>query len=132
VVAQPVVPPARLAQPAGRCLTHRVTCDAATGEIAGYVALSAAQIEREYLPKAARRNQPDPLPAILLGQLAIDLRYQGRGCARSLMWFALTTAVRLSKDIGCFGVVTHPIDDSVRAFYTRYGFESCRSTRSAA
>jgi hypothetical protein len=39
------------------------------------------------------------------------------------MWFALTTAVRFSKDIGCFGVVTHPLDDELRAFYRRFGFE---------
>jgi len=34
--------------------------DAATGEIVGYTSLSAAQIEREHLPKSARRNRPDP------------------------------------------------------------------------
>ncbi|MDD2703745.1 MAG: GNAT family N-acetyltransferase [Acidocella sp.] len=100
-----------------------VVCAAETREIAGYVSLSSAQIERAYLPKPAQRNQPDPLPAILLGQLAVDRRYQGRGYARSLMWFALTTAVRFSKDIGCFGVVTHPLDDELRAFYRRFGFE---------
>ena len=37
--------------------------------------------------------------------------------------FALTTAVRLSRDIGCFAVVTHPLDDGVRDFYRRFGFE---------
>ena len=100
-----------------------VVCDATTGAVIGYVSLSAAQIERAYLPKAAQRNQPDPLPAILLGQLAVDQRYHGRGYARSLMWFALTTAVRFSKDIGCFGVLTHPLDDGLRAFYQRFGFE---------
>jgi predicted N-acetyltransferase YhbS len=100
-----------------------VVCDPVTGAIVGYVSLSAAQIEREYLPKAAQRNRPSPIPAILLGQLAIDRQHHGRGYARSLMLFALTTAVRLSKDIGCFGVLTHPLDDEVRAFYHRFGFE---------
>lgn len=33
-----------------------VICDTATGEVAGYVALSAAQIERALLPKSAQRN----------------------------------------------------------------------------
>ncbi|EGX99792.1 GCN5-related N-acetyltransferase [Nitrospirillum viridazoti Y2] len=94
-----------------------------TGVIVGYVSLSAAQIARDYLPKSARRNQPDPLPAILLGQLAIDQRHQGQGYARSLLFFALSTAVRLSREIGCFAVLTHPLDEGVRAFYRRYGFE---------
>jgi hypothetical protein len=39
------------------------------------------------------------------------------------MWFALTTAVRFSKDVGCFGVLTHPLDNELRAFYQRFGFE---------
>lgn len=100
-----------------------IVCDAATGIIVGYVSLSAAQIEREYLSKASQRNRPSPIPVILLGQLAVDRHHHGKGYARSLMLFALTTAVRLSKDIGCFGVLTHPLDDEVRAFYRRFGFE---------
>lgn len=100
-----------------------VVCDVETEGIVGYVSLSAAQIEREYLPKAAQRNRPSPIPVILLGQLAVDRRHHGKGYARSLMLFALTTAMRLSKDIGCFGVLTHPLDDEVRAFYRRFGFE---------
>lgn len=100
-----------------------VVCDPATGTIVGYVTLSAAQIERAWLPKSAGRNRPDPVPALLLGQFAIDLRYQGRGYSTSLMYFALTTAVWFSRDIGCFGVLTHPLDDAVRAFYRRYRFE---------
>ena len=107
----------------GNTSRTNVICDTATGSIVGYVSLSAGQIEREYLPKAAQRNRPDPLPVLLLGQLAVDRRYHGRGYARSLMLFALTTAVRVSKDLGCFGVLTHPLDDEVRAFYRRFGFE---------
>jgi len=100
-----------------------VVCDAQTGAIAGYVSLSAASIARASLPRALQRNQPDPIPAVLLGQLAVDLRYQGCGIARSLMFFALTTAVRVAQDVGCVCVLTHPLDDWVRAFYRGFGFE---------
>jgi hypothetical protein len=40
-----------------------VICDAGNGLIAGYVTLSAAQIERDFLAKAQQRNKPDPQPA---------------------------------------------------------------------
>jgi predicted N-acetyltransferase YhbS len=100
-----------------------VICDAESDLIVGYVSLSAAQIERGHLPKSAQRNRPDPIPAILLAQLAVDRRYQGRGLSRSLLFYALTTAVNLSQQLGCFCVVTHPLDDDVRAFYARFGFE---------
>lgn len=100
-----------------------LVCDPVTSGVVGYVSLSAAQIERAWLPKAPQRNRPDPMPAILLGQLAVDLQWQGRGVARSLMFYALATAVRMSKEVGCFCVLTHPLDDDVRALYGSFGFE---------
>jgi GNAT superfamily N-acetyltransferase len=89
----------------------------------GYVTLSAAQIERQFLPKAHRRNKPDPVPATLLGQLAIHRTHQGQGHARSLLLFGMTAALRASREVGSFGVLTHPIDERVRQFYRRWGFE---------
>ena len=99
-----------------------VICDAETNEIVVYVTLSAAQIERAFLPKSQQRNKPDPVPVTLLGQLAIHKDFQGQGHACSLLLFALRTAARASREIGSFGVITHPVDEEVRAFYRRWGF----------
>jgi GNAT superfamily N-acetyltransferase len=99
-----------------------VLCDTSTSVIVGFVALSAAQIEREFLPKSHQRNKPHPVPVTLLGQLAVDRRYQRQGHARSLLFFALATALRAAQEIGSFGVITHPIDEGARAFYARWGF----------
>ncbi|WP_349626948.1 GNAT family N-acetyltransferase [Rhodopseudomonas palustris] len=90
--------------------------------IMGYVTLSASQIERAYLPKPQQRNQPDPVPVLLLGQLAVDKAYQGHGHAASLLQFALRSALRAAEIVGCVGVVTHPLDDGVRGFYASWGF----------
>jgi GNAT superfamily N-acetyltransferase len=100
-----------------------VICDAATSKIVGYVTLSAAQIERSSLPKSRQRNKPDPLPATLLGQLAVHKDHQGKGYASSLLLFALRTSLRASRDVASWGVLTHPLDDSVRGFYARHGFQ---------
>jgi GNAT superfamily N-acetyltransferase len=100
-----------------------VLCDAATGEIVGFVSLSAGQIERAFLPKPHQRNKPDPVPVTLLGQLAVSKARQGQGHARSLLLFALKTAVASSERVGSFGVITHPIDPALRAFYRRWGFD---------
>jgi GNAT superfamily N-acetyltransferase len=97
--------------------------DSAGGRIIGYVTLSAAQIERAFLPKPQQRNRPDPLPATLLGQLAVDKNYQGQRHAVSLIQFALRTALRAAEMVGSIGVITHPLDDDVRGFYTRWGFQ---------
>ncbi len=99
-----------------------VFTEAGAGAVVGYVTLAAGQIEREHLPKPARRNRPEAIPVILLGQLAVDRRFQGQGFAKQLLFYALKTCLVLSRDIGCFGVITHPLDDAVRAFYGRFGF----------
>lgn len=103
-----------------------------SGALAGYVTLATAQIGRELLPKKARRDRPASIPVVLLGQLAVDRRCQGQGLARQLLLYAMSTSVALSRSVECFGVVTHPLDDAVRAFYSRFGFvdlpgDPCRS-----
>lgn len=100
-----------------------IICDEASGRIVGYITLSAAQIERSSLPKSRQRNKPDPLPATLLGQLAVDKEYQGAGFANLLLMFALRTALRASRDVASWGVITHPLDDQVRGFYAQRGFQ---------
>lgn len=96
---------------------------AGSGAIVGYVTLCAAQIERSFLAKRQQRNRPDPVPVTLLAQLTVHKDHQGQGHARLLLLFALRTALAASRDIGSLGVVTHPIDDGVREFYGRWGFE---------
>lgn len=108
---------------AGGVSRVNVICDVETGGIVGYVTLSAAQIERAFLPKAQRRNRPDPLPATLLGKLAVHKDYHGQGHGRSLLLFALKAALRASQDVASFGVIIHPLDDQLHAFYRRWGFE---------
>lgn len=99
-----------------------VVCGAPTGHIAAYVALSACQIERAFMPKPQQRNRPDPVPATLLGQLAVDLAYQRQGHAASLLAFALHAAMHAADAVGSMGVLTHPLDDDLRGFYARWGF----------
>jgi GNAT superfamily N-acetyltransferase len=100
-----------------------IICDTARAQIVGYVTLSAAQVERLSLPKSRQRNKPDPVPATLLGQLAVHKDYQRRGYASSLLLFALRTALRASREVGSWGVLIHPLDDATRKFYARHGFQ---------
>jgi predicted N-acetyltransferase YhbS len=105
----------------GACRINVITA-VSTGRIIGYVTLSSAQIERAFLSKSHQRNQPDPVPVTLLGQLAVDRAWQGKGLGDSLIQFALRAALKAAESVGSLGVVTHPIDDAVRAFYRRWDF----------
>ncbi len=100
-----------------------IVCDTETGKIAGYITLLAAEIRREFLIKAQQRNKPEAIPVILLGQLAVDTQYQGQGLSTSLLFFAFKTVLRIADVAGCYGLITHPLDESVRAFYQHHGFQ---------
>lgn len=99
-----------------------VICSLSTGKVAGFVTLSSAQIERSHFAKPEQRNRPEVIPATLLGQLAIDRDHQGSGYADALLQYALRAALAASLSVASIGVFTHPIDGTVRAFYTKYGF----------
>jgi GNAT superfamily N-acetyltransferase len=100
-----------------------VLVDPAANRIIGYVTLSAAQIERAWLPKSQQRNRPDPLPATLLGQLAVDKDHQRHRHGASLLQFALKTALLAAKIVGSVGIITHPLDENMRGFYANWGFQ---------
>ncbi|SEA42186.1 hypothetical protein SAMN05660964_01569 [Thiothrix caldifontis] len=101
-----------------------VICDTGSGKVTGFVSLTAAEICREFLPESEQRNRPRTVPAILLGQLAVDPEYQEQGLEKSLLFFAFRTAVQISEQIGCGCVITHPLDDSVRTFSGTVGFRT--------
>ncbi|NKC14405.1 MAG: GNAT family N-acetyltransferase [Gammaproteobacteria bacterium] len=94
-----------------------------TGQIIGYVNLTAGQIERTVLAKSQQRNLPGPVPILLLGQLAIDKRHQGRGYRADLLRHALRVAVKATEVIAFVGLITHPLDRYAGEFYLRYGFQ---------
>ncbi len=100
-----------------------VIADAASGRIVGYVTLSAGQIERAFLPKSLQRNRPEQAPVMLLGQLAVDKDFQGQGLGADLLVFALRAALNVSDSVGGMGVITHPLDEALRGFYARWGFQ---------
>ena len=90
--------------------------------IAGYYTLSATSVTLEELPPTDRKHLPRyPLPAILIGRLAIDRRYQKQGLGEYLLTDALQRSLR--AEIGAVAVVVDAKDDRARSFYERYGFQ---------
>src|SRR5579862_7008806 len=60
---------------------------------------------------------------LLLGQLAIVKNDQGQGYGADLISYAMRTALHVFDIIGCMGVITHLLDDSVRSFYRAWSFQ---------
>jgi GNAT superfamily N-acetyltransferase len=90
--------------------------------VIGYYALAAGSVERAQASGGLRRNMPDPIPAIVLGRLAVDTRWQGQGLGADLLQDAVLRAFRASREIGARVLLCHAIDASATAFYLHQGF----------
>lgn len=92
------------------------------GTIAGYYTLSSTGVNLAEFPAEVTRRLPRyPLiPATLLGRLAVDFRYRGRGFGRFLLADALYRAMR--SEIASFAVIVDAKDEAARSFYERESF----------
>ncbi len=91
--------------------------------IDGFYTVSASDIEFESLPELTRKKVPAyPIPAILIGKLAVDKSCQGEGLGGELLVDALLRSVKISQEIGIFAVRVDAIDLKAKEFYLKYGF----------
>ena len=91
--------------------------------VVAYYASRAAVVTRAEATGRAGRNQPDPLPAMLLGRLAVDREHQGRGLARALLKHFLLKVLEVAGHTGVRVALVHAANDTAANFYRHYGFE---------
>lgn len=104
----------------GRCY---VCVDAETGQILGYYTLSAVAVEHADLPGKVRRNAPNPVPAVLMGRLAIDAKAQGSGLGRFLVRDAILSTLAAADRIGVRILLVHALHEQAATFYEKLGFK---------
>ncbi|RXR23687.1 GNAT family N-acetyltransferase [Sphingobium fluviale] len=91
--------------------------------VVGYYGLAPTSIVPEVLPRSIRTGQPpDPVPCLLLGQLATDVAWTGHGIGSSLLRHALTRCLEAARLVGGRAVVVHAIDGEAIQFWERRGF----------
>ncbi len=93
--------------------------------IKGYYTLANNSIPLNVIPTTFQKKLPKSytsIPTTLLGRLAIDKRFQGKGIGKLLLIDALKRSYDISKNIGSFAVVVDPLDIDAEKFYDRYGF----------
>jgi len=103
----------------------RVFVICAENRVVGYYALSSSCIAPAIVPGRFKRNMPDPIPVVLLGRLAIDKAWQGKGIGRALFRDAAMRVSQAAEAIGVRGIVVHAVSDDARKFYLAIGFTEC-------
>ena len=99
--------------------------DSTTGLVQGYYTLSNSSIPKDLIPFDVQKRLPPSytsIPVTLMGRLAIDSRFHGKGLGKLLLLDALYRSYDLSKKIGSFAVVVDPLDNEAELFYNKYGF----------
>ena len=91
--------------------------------VAGFYTLSALAIEFARLPPDIARKLPrHPIPAALIGRLAVTLQYQRRGIGSMLLADAIRRTLAVSDQIAIYAMVVDAANDDVVAFYQQFGF----------
>lgn len=99
--------------------------DSETELIKGYYTLANNSIPQSVIPAGLQKKLPksySSIPTTLLGRLAIDNRFQGKGIGKILLIDALKRSYEISKSIGSFAVIVDPLDKDAETFYGKYGF----------
>ena len=92
--------------------------------VVGYYSLAAGSVLHEAATGRVRRNMPDPVPVALLGRLAIDRGWQGRGLGGALLRDAVLRVIGAAETIGVRALLVHAISDEAKAFYEHWGFRA--------
>ena len=94
----------------------------------GYVSLAMTGIDRSRAPTALATHAPDPVPALLIGRLAVDRSVSGLGVGTSLVAHVLANAVTLNERVACRAVVVTALDGAARSWWERFGFHPFDAT----
>jgi GNAT superfamily N-acetyltransferase len=97
--------------------------DSSSLQVDGFYTLSASTIEFESLSESVQKSLPAyPIPAILIGKLAVDSAAQGQGLGTELLVDALLRAVKAAQDVAVFAVRVDALNSNARDFYLKYEF----------
>jgi GNAT superfamily N-acetyltransferase len=113
---------ALLNQGAGAAQTYVAV---AGGRVVGYYSLSAASVEYADTPQRLRKGLArHPVPVMLLGRLAVDRTWQGRGLGAALLLDALRRTLAAADILGIRAIMVHAKDEAARRFYEHFDFDS--------
>lgn len=90
--------------------------------IAGFYTLSSASLPMTDLPESLTKRLPryPVLPAIRIGRLAVEARFQGRGVGSALLWDAIQRCLR--AEATGFTILVDAKHEKAAAFYRHHGF----------
>jgi predicted GNAT family N-acyltransferase len=95
-----------------------------SGPILGYYTLSLLSISRDDLPPDLVARLPKyPVPAAILGRLAVDKKLHGQGLGRFLLFDSFEKVVDASQHMPIYALIVDAMFDHLIPWYKKYGFK---------
>lgn len=91
--------------------------------VVAYYSLAAAAVPHAAATGRSRRNMPDPIPAMLLARLAVDVGHQGQQLGANLLRDAVRRTLAAADIVGIRVLLVHAADERARQFYEHFDFE---------
>lgn len=99
--------------------------------VLGYYTLSATSFSKKSLPESEASRLPHyPIPAALLGRLAVDRSCQGQNLGKYLLFDAFHRVLQAAETLAVYALVVDAKSDEARTFYEHYGFSRFPDTPS--
>lgn len=119
------------ADEAGFSRTFLMIVEPGEAKVCGFYTLSASTIPVKELPDEYKQPLPFPIPAILIGQFAIDRVWQGQGVSRQLLADAYRRICLLFEQeiIGFQAIRVDTRNEEAKAFWLKQGFVPFRKTQ---
>ena len=91
--------------------------------VIGYYTLSTLSIELNQLPeKLARKLPKHPVPAALIGRLAVRDFAQGQGVGKMLLADAIKRTLAVSDQIAIYAITVDAVNEKAKGFCEQFGF----------
>jgi len=105
------------------CRVYCITQNASPADILGFYTLSSLSIDLgELTPDIQRKLPRHPIPAALIGRLAVKTEAQGLGIGKIMLANAIWRTLKISDEIGIYAMVVDAINESASRFYQQFGF----------
>ena len=102
-------------------VTHVVVEKPSSPQIQGYFTLVTRTVESVAVP-AQKKLPRGAIGVILLGRLAVDLKFQGRRLGQRMLLRAMAEVKRASESIGIFALILDTIDEEAKQWYLGLDF----------
>jgi GNAT superfamily N-acetyltransferase len=99
-----------------------VLCDGDGEIVIAYYCLANGAVAQASATGRVRRNMPDPIPVMVIGRLAVDSHWQGKGIGRALLRDAILRTLQAAEIAGIRAILVNAISEDAKQFYAKCGF----------